>query len=105
MSERIEELLALVAFEVERQDAKHGPYGSQGGTPLGISRLAIATLEDEVREVLQAWRDERKTPHWDETRTEVIQVAAVCVRTLRDALAPSSLPTTTTTPDTPEATP
>lgn len=82
----INELLRAVADEVARQDEKHGPYGVQGGTPLGISRLAIATLEDEVREVLDAWRAERKATHWMQTRTEVIQVAAVCVRTLRDAL-------------------
>lgn len=77
------DLLDALTHEVRRQDAKHGPYQ---GTPLGCSRLAIATLEDEVREVLDAWRAERREPHWRQTRAEVLQVAAVCIRTLRDAL-------------------
>jgi hypothetical protein len=78
-------LTSLVA-EIRRQDEKHGPYGVQGGTPLGVSRLALASLEDEVAEALQAWRDERARPDWPDTRAEVLQVAAVAVRSLRDAL-------------------
>jgi hypothetical protein len=69
--------------EIEKQDEKHGPYE---GSCLGRSRLALATLEDEVSEALKAWRRERKEPHWEETRKEVIQVAAVALRALRDAL-------------------
>jgi hypothetical protein len=76
-------LLREVELEVERQDAKHGPYT---GTRLGRSRLALATLEDELNEAIQAWRDERHAPEWLLTRTEVLQIAAVAVRTLRDAL-------------------
>jgi hypothetical protein len=49
----VERLLAALTAEIERQDLKHGPYA---GSTLGRSRLAIATLEDEVREVLDAWR-------------------------------------------------
>ena len=71
------------AAEIERQDEKHGPYQ---GTILGRSRLALATLEDEVEEALEAWRGERKALTWDATREEVLQVAAVAIRTLRDAL-------------------
>jgi hypothetical protein len=69
--------------EISRQDAKHGPFE---GTILGRSRLAIACLEDEVAEAREAWRDERKALNWDATRAEVLQVAAVAVRALRDAL-------------------
>lgn len=69
--------------EIERQDAKHGRYE---GTTLGRSRLALATLEDEVAEALEAWRCERRSPMWEDTRAEVLQVAAVAIRTLRDAL-------------------
>ena len=76
-------LVAALLAEVERQDAKHGPYE---GTPLGRSRLALATLEDEVAEAVQAWRDERRVAEWTNTRAEVFQVAAVALRTLRDAL-------------------
>jgi len=79
----IHPLIFALTVEVERQDAKHGPYE---GTILGRSRLALATLEDEVAETLQAWRNERKALNWDETRSEVLQVAAVAIRTLRDAL-------------------
>ncbi len=69
--------------EIESQDAKHGPYQ---GTVLGRSRLALATLEDEVEEAKDAWRNERKIDGWPETRREVLQIAAVAMRTLRDAL-------------------
>jgi hypothetical protein len=70
--------------EVARQDEKHGRF--EGATQLGKSRLAIACLEDEVREAVQAWRDERQASYWDHTREEVLQVAAVAIRALRDAL-------------------
>lgn len=83
----LDELLMTLRREVEQQDTKHGPYQ---GTVLGRSRLAIATLEDEVAEVLDAWRSERRIDGWPETRKEVLQVAAVAIRTLRDALTPAS---------------
>jgi hypothetical protein len=76
-------LIYALLVEIAKQDEKHGPYE---GTILGRSRLALATLEDEVAEALQAWRDERKALNWDDTRAEVLQVAAVAIRTLRDAL-------------------
>jgi hypothetical protein len=79
----IDSLIYRLFEEIDRQDRKHGPYQ---GTTLGRSRLALATLEDEVEESLEAWRSERKSPTWDKTRTEVLQVAAVAIRTLRDAL-------------------
>lgn len=83
------EITDLVA-EVERQDRKHGPYE---GTELGRSRLALATMEDELAEALEAWRAERGARGWTRTRTEVLQVAAVAMRTLRDALPEPSEPT------------
>jgi hypothetical protein len=70
--------------EVARQDEKHGRF--DGATQLGKSRLALACLEDEVAEALQAWRGERRATTWDATREEVLQVAAVAIRALRDAL-------------------
>lgn len=76
-------LIYALLEEITRQDEKHGPYQ---GTTLGRSRLAIATLEDEVAESLEAWRGERESLNWDNTRKEVLQVAAVAIRTLRDAL-------------------
>jgi hypothetical protein len=69
--------------EIRRQDEKHGPFE---GTRLGRSRLAVACLEDEVRETAEAWREERGVPGWPKTRAEVIQVAAVAIRAVRDAL-------------------
>ena len=83
MSATVSPLMYALMEEIERQDKKHGPYQ---GTTLGRSRLALATLEDEVTEALEAWRGERKALTWDETRAEVLQVAAVAMRTLRDAL-------------------
>lgn len=79
----IHPLVYRLIEEIGRQDAKHGPYE---GTVLGRSRLALSTLEDEVAEALEAWRSERDALHWDATRAEVLQVAAVAMRTLRDAL-------------------
>lgn len=67
--------------EIARQDAKHGPFT---GSPLGAPRLAIACLEDEVREVLDAWRKERKVSGMPQTREELMQVAAVALRAVRD---------------------
>ncbi len=39
-----------------------------------------------MREVHEAWRAERQATTWDATREEVLQVAAVAMRALRDAL-------------------
>jgi hypothetical protein len=76
-------LFVELAGEVERQDGKHGPFE---GTRLGASRLALACIEDELDEAYDAWRDERQAVVWDHTRTEVLQIAAVAIRALRDAL-------------------
>jgi len=80
----LDPLMYALIGEIERQDEKHGRF--QALTQLGASRLALACLEDEIAEAKQAWRDERKTPTWDHTREEVLQVAAVAMRALRDAL-------------------
>lgn len=80
---RLHPLMFALIQEIERQDEKHGPYQ---GTTLGRSRLALATLEDEVAEAREAWRSERKALNWNDTRAEVLQVAAVAMRALRDAL-------------------
>lgn len=82
--DRLSYLLAALVREIHRQDAKHGPFQ---GSQLGRSRLALACLEDELREALEAWREERRSPAWDKTQAEVLQVAAVALRGLRDALA------------------
>lgn len=77
-------LLELLAEEIASQDAKHGPFA---GSPLGRSRLALACLEDETAEALEAWRRERFAPSWELTRGELLQVAAVSLRAIRDAFA------------------
>lgn len=77
------DLLRSLVDEIKRQDNKHGPFE---GTILGKSRLALACIEDELEEALIAWRMERFEGHWAETRQEVLQVAAVAMRALRDAL-------------------
>lgn len=81
-AERFLWLLIDLEEEMARQDAKHGPFE---GSVLGRSRLALACLRDEIDEAEKAWRDERKTFGWPETHTEVMQVAAVAMRALRDA--------------------
>lgn len=82
--EALHPLVYRLLDEIERQDAKHG--GFSGATPLGRSRLGLACLEDEIAEALQAWREERQAPTFEKTRAEVLQVAAVALRILRDAL-------------------
>lgn len=77
-------LYARLMAEVARQDEKHGRF--DGASQLGMSRLALACLEDEVAEALQAWREERRALMFEQTREEVLQVAAVAIRALRDAL-------------------
>lgn len=77
-----ESLFDALSSEMDRQDRKHGPFQ---GSRLGRARLALACLEDEIDEAKQAWRDERKATAWNEARTEVLQVAAVAMRALRDA--------------------
>lgn len=67
--------------EIYRQDKKHGPFA---GTRLGKSRLAIACLEDEIAEVKDAWRSERRADQWSDTTVELLQVAAVAMRAIRD---------------------
>lgn len=76
-------LVYAVLRECARQDEKHGPFE---GTIIGRSRLALACIEDEIAEAKQAWRVERSGLLWEATRTEVVQVAAVAIRALRDAL-------------------
>jgi hypothetical protein len=77
----MEQLLAELALEVQRQDGKHGPFT---GTPLGASRLAVACLEDETGEARDAWRADRKVPGFPHMREELLQAAAVALRGIRD---------------------
>jgi hypothetical protein len=78
-------LMGDLTAEIERQDVKHGPFT---GTPLGRTRLAIACLEDEVREARDAWREDREADGWPHLREELLQVAAVAVRAIRDLPEP-----------------
>ena len=63
-----------------RQDEKYAPFGSDVATV----RLAIACMEDEVREVRQAWQEWHQRPDWFNVRTEAVQLAAVALRLVRD---------------------
>ena len=67
-----------LAAEVNRQDEIH-PAGYQA-TRDGV-RLGLATVEDELREALDAHRDERRVEGWSHTYEELLQLAAVAVRT------------------------
>lgn len=83
-------LVTELLEEVDRQDEKHGPFE---GSALGRSRLGLACVQDELAEALDAWRAER--PQSDgyvdlhtcgRTRAELLQVAAVALRVIRDCL-------------------
>jgi hypothetical protein len=82
------DLFADITVEVARQDRVH-PSGYPA-TRDGV-RLGIATGVDELDEALDAWRIDRcrcETPlcghaYWQVTRAEMLQAAAVIVRTIR----------------------
>ena len=68
--------------EIVRQDLKHGPFE---GSRLGRTRLALAVLEDEVQECLDAYREGRpEIIGFNHLREELLQVAAVAIRAIRD---------------------
>lgn len=77
--------VALVLREVERQDAIH-PVGYPA-TRDGV-RFGIATMQDELDEALEAWREVKRLPltdeRWRAVRGELAQAAAVILRTLRE---------------------
>jgi hypothetical protein len=60
-----------IGREVARQDRIHP-----------VVRLGIATIEDELNEVLEAWRTEKENENWTRTRTELLHVAGVVTRML-----------------------
>ncbi len=68
-----------VAHEVARQDAQYGPFADD----VASVRLAVACLEDEVREARDAWDKWKRRPDWFGLRQEAIQVAAVASRLAR----------------------
>ena len=72
--------LRVVSKEMVRQDEKYAPFSSDVATV----RLAIACMEDEVREVRQAWQEWHQRPDWLGVRTEAVQLAAVALRLVRD---------------------
>lgn len=82
---RIVALDARVAAEVRRQDAV-----STYGTDRDGVRLALACLQDEVAEALDAFqRDKRPIEGrtWQQTQDEVVQAVAIGLRLLRDLAA------------------
>lgn len=79
------DLFADLGAEIQRQDAKHGSL-NHCEYDLARLRLALAVLEDEIAEALVAYRDERSANGWPETRAEVLQIAAVAMRILRDCV-------------------
>jgi hypothetical protein len=71
-----------VAEEVVRQDARYGPFTND----VGSVRLAIACMEDEIREARESWEEWKKRPDWYGVRGEVVQVAAIAQRLARDLI-------------------
>jgi len=80
----VSNLLGFVLDEVDRQDAIH-PAGYPA-TRDGI-RFGIATLQDELGETYDAWRQERRTDGWNKTEEELLQVIGVAFRLFRELRA------------------
>lgn len=78
----LNDLVNEVLAEIVRQDEKHGPFS--GHSELGETRLALACLEDEIKEALDAWRVDRRWEGWPHVRAEVLQIAAAAIRAMRD---------------------
>lgn len=74
------EALALIEEEVRRQDDLHPEDfpPTRGGV-----RLALAAVQDELDETLEAWQGERRAPEWIKTEEELVQTLAVGIRLLR----------------------
>ena len=74
-------LLVELVHEVARQDEAHpaGFPATRDGVFHGIS-TAIWELQ---REALDAWQLEKRHALWRDTRMEMLQAAAVIMRTLR----------------------
>jgi hypothetical protein len=84
----MEQINRLIDAEIVRQDT--GCRGGYVATRDGL-RMAIAHLEDEVREAREAHREERHDDYWVHTSEELVQVAAIAVRALR-AMCDDDLP-------------
>lgn len=73
--------------EVDRQDSFHAGYTATRDS----LRLALATVEDEVREALDGWRADRckcgvpqcSCSEWPHLREEALQAAAIIARLVR----------------------
>lgn len=74
-------LLDELVAEIARQDQSHpaGFPATRDGVFHGIN-TAIWELE---REALDAWQQEKRDAEWRDTRMEMIQAAAVIMRTVR----------------------
>lgn len=75
-----EATLRAVEGEMARQDTVYGAFSSDAPSV----RLAVACLEDEVRECWGAWDAGKRRPDWYALREEALQVAAVALRLARD---------------------
>lgn len=71
----LQPLIVQLVAEIKRQDELYE------GTAITQPRLALAEIEYKTAQALRAWREER-----DATRGAVMQIAAVALRALRDAL-------------------
>lgn len=74
------DVLDELGNEVVRQDRTH-PAGYPSDRD-GVFR-GITTAAGELVEALQAWHVEKRVGQWDTTRGELLQAAAVIVRTIR----------------------
>lgn len=80
-------IIDLLRDEISRQDKIH-PDGFPA-TRDGV-RLGLASAEDELRESLEAWTTAKREPvssiGWYAVQVEILQAAAVLMRTFRELL-------------------
>jgi hypothetical protein len=86
----------LIDAEIDRQDEIH-PQGYAADRD-GV-RFGLCTVEDELREAVQAWRDERRVDNWLATEEELTQALAVGARLLRSLVKARSDALSTTRAD------
>lgn len=78
-----DELYRLLDVTVRFQDRK---YDAPLGPDVILVRGAIGFLQDEIEEARQAWHEDSRpgSEPWARTAEEVMQVAAIAMRLLRD---------------------
>ncbi len=76
-----QDVLNAVLGRLARHDRK---FGTNWPAERNQLRLALATIEDEHREAYEAWRAGKRAGDWTDLADELLDVAAVALRALRE---------------------